>query len=512
MTSVREPSASKQRILSNLVVMGSGQLVTWLISTLYLVLISRYLGPTLQGQLSRAGYAILLFSLVLSLGMEGYLTRAVARTPERAGELTTAIIIVRAALLIPIFAGLLLYINLTHLGAQARVITYILFLGMVIGTLAGPLTAALMGREQMGLSTAGAVFQNVFELILVGLVLLLHGGVVVFAATNVLMSLSLLLLNLYWTRNSIRLTRHTSIGVLWEVTKGGLGFWIGGVLYNFYLYIDAAILGYYAGDTAVGIYAPATRMFAVPLFLPGIIAGATLPLLSRLGLGGQQDFARVARKTLALLIITSVPLAIGTATFARPLILTIFGRKYADSVPVLQVLSLCIPSTFLAIQFYQMVVARDQQWRWNIIMAIGCVVNPLLNLLLISYAVYHWHNGALGAAWTLVATEGLMMVYGVAILRDVVLHRELARALGSALAAGAAQGMVLFATRTLWAPLGEALGVAAYIAVIFALGALPREELVLLWRTGLNQGRKLYARTRVRPAIGTMPPESLNGS
>jgi len=509
-SSVTEPSASKQRILSNVLLMFSGQIVTWLISTLYLVLISRYLGPTLQGELSRAGYAIVLFGLVLSLGMEGYLTRTVARTPERAEELITAIIIVRAALLIPVFAGLLLYINLTHLSVQSRVITFIMFVGMIIGTLAGPLTATLMGREQMGLGTAGTVFQNLLELVLVGLVLLLHGGIIAFAATNVLMSLALLVLNLYWTRHSIRLTSHVKLPVLWEITKGGLSFWIGGVLFTFYLYIDAVILGYYAGNTAVGIYAPATRMFGVPMFLPGIIAGATLPLLSRLGLGVQHDFTRVARKTLMLLIVSAVPLTIGLATFAGPLMLTVFGHKYAASVPVLQVLCLSIPATFLNIQFYQMLAARDQQSRWTIITAVCCVINPLLNLLLIPYTVHHGHNGAMGAAWALTATEMIMMVYGAVFTRDVILHREIGRVVGVALLAGAAQGAVLYVTLILWPPVSEALGVAAYAAVAFALGALPREEMVLLWRTGLGQARGLYARVRPRPTVVIMPPESLN--
>jgi len=508
-----QPSARKQRVLSNVLVMLSGQVVTWLISTFYLVVISRYLGPSLQGELSRAGYAILLFGLVVSLGMEGYATRAIARAPERAGELVSAILVVRLGLILLTCAGLVVYVNIMHLGPQARTITYILFAGMVIGSLGGPLGITFVARERMGIGTAAVVFQNVFELVLVVLIRLFHGGVVAFAASNVLMSVSLLLFNLYWIRGSLRVSRHVSPTLLRDVAVGGLGFWVGGLLYNFYMYIDSVILGSYAGDTAVGIYGPATRMIAVPMFLPGIIATATLPLLSRLGLGPQHDFVRVSRKTLALLIISSVPLTIGTATFARPLILTVFGPRYADSVSVLQVISLIIPSTFLAIQFYQMIAARDQQWRWNIIMAVGCVVNPLLNLLLIPYALRHWHDGAVGAAWALVLTEAMMAAYGTFILRDVVLHHEIGRAVAAAITAGAVQAAVLNVNipLPLWPPISQALGVAAYVAVAFMLGALPREEMALLWQTGLGQVRGLYTRIRPRPtAIGAMPPESLN--
>ena len=459
--------------------------------------------------MSRAGYAVLLFGLIVSLGMEGYVTRAIARTPERASELVSAVIVVRLALMLPVLAGLLLYVYVARIGGQSQTITYILFGGMVVGTLAAPLTSFFVGRERLGFSAAGAVIGNLLELGLVGLVVLVHGGVLLFAATNVLMSLVQVGLNLFWARDSLRLYPRVSLALMREVAQGGLGFWIGGVLYNVYLYIDAILLGYLAGDTAVGIYGPATRMFAVPLFLPGIIATTTLPLLSRLGIGVQHDFARVARKTLSLLIVSSVPLAIGLATFAGPLILTIFRHKYAASVPVLQVLCLCVPSTFVAIQFYQMVVARDQQSRWNIIMAAGCVVNPALNILLIPYAVQHWHNGALGSAWSLVVTEGMMVVYGVFVLRDVVLHRELARTIASALAAGVLQGGVIFLAWRLWPPVNEALGVAAYAIGIFVFGALPREDILLLWQTGLGQAKSLYTHIRPGSAAVITPPDPL---
>jgi peptidoglycan biosynthesis protein MviN/MurJ (putative lipid II flippase) len=134
--------------------------------------------------------------------------------------------------------------------------------------------------------------------------------------------------------------------------------------------------------------------------------------------------------------------------------------------------------------------ARDQQWRWTVAMAMACVVNPPLNLVLIPLAQHTWHNGALGAAVAWLATEILQLIYGTTILRDVVLDRHLGRVAMGALVAGVAQAGVLWLTGALWPPIGEALGVAAYGAAVVALGALPYDDVVLLWETITRRGRR----------------------
>jgi len=505
---VSNPNANKRRVVSNLIIMSSGTVATWLVSTVYLVLMSRYLGATLQGEFSRASYAVLLLGLVISLGIDTYITRTVARSPERAPALIGAALILRAALTLPLLAAFILYLRFVpHVPAESRAIGYILFAGMVVGALGSPLMAAFQAREQMSLGVISAVVQNLLELALVGAIIVLHGGLVAFAVASVMMSVIQLGLALYWARRSIHVTLRVALADVREVAAGGLAFWVGGFVVTFYTYIDSVILGSLAGDKPVGLYAAALRLLGVPFFLPGIIGAATLPLLSRLGVGVQADFARVSRKTLALLLLCIVPLTIATATFAEPLILTIYGRAYAGAAPVLVVLALLIPPTFLNIQFYQMLVARNQQWRWTVIMVVGCIANPLLNLALIPYAARQWHNAALGAACSLVATEVVMVVYGVVLLRDIVLHRPLGRVLAGALTGGAAQGIVLWLTEALWPPLGQALGLAAFGVVAVALGALPREDVGYLWDTLRGQLRDARARLQPRRTVALTPPD-----
>jgi O-antigen/teichoic acid export membrane protein len=486
---------SKQRIISNLLVMATGQIATWALSTVYLVLVSRYLGPGRQGELSLATSVVAVFGLILALGMDTFITRAVARAPERTGTLASTAMMVRGAVAIPVLAALYIYAHVAHLNAETRQATYIMAVSALVGALGGVLLAAFQGHEQMSRLTIGVVVQNVLDLALAILVIRLHGSVLAFAAIPVLVTLTLLALNLYWVRRIARLTWHVSLWDVREVVRGSLAFWANSVFLTIYIYIDSVILFSLAGARAVGFYAPATRMFSVALFLPTIIGAVTLPQLSRLGVEAGSDFTRASRKTLSFLIACAVPATIGLATFAGPLVHIVFGPAYQPAAPALLILSLCIPFTFVNIQFAQMLAARDQQWRWTVIMAVSCVVNPLLNVAAIPLAERLWHNGAMGAASALLVTEIVMAVYGVVILRDVLRDRTLHRSVVGATVAGAGQAAVLWLTASLWPMVGESLGIVAYGTIALALGVVSRDDVGLLVGTVTRRRRLTPSRS-----------------
>lgn len=490
-----ELGMSKQRVLSNVLMMGAGQVITSVLSLGQIILTSRYLGPSRLGELTLAWSIALMLGIVVELGMNTLIARTVARTPERTGVLLSTAILVRGMLAIPALLALVIYVQIAHLNTETRLAAYVVTMGVIMGSLSSVLAAALQGREQMGLGVIWLIASNALMLILAVLVVWLHGGVVAFATTSLLTEGLLLALNLRWVRRLVQLTWHVPLDTVREVFLGSLAFWGRNIFLTVYTYIDSIILAALAGAQAVGFYAPATRMFSVALFLPVIVGTATLPMLSRLGVDAGMDFARAGRKTLSLLFACGVPLVIGLATFAGPLILTIYGPAYLPSVPVLVVLSLCLLPMFVNIQFAQTLTACDLEWRWTLAIGVSCVTNPLINFALIPLAAQQWHNAALGAALALLATEFLMAAYGAVLLRDVLFDRTLGREVGGALMAGVAQVAVLHFTVVLWSPASEVLGVVVYVVVAAALGVFPREDLALLWITLSRYPRTFLVRS-----------------
>ena len=152
---------------------------------------------------------------------------------------------------------------------------------------------------------------------------------------------------------------------------------------------------------------------------------------------------------------------------------------------------------FLNFQFSQILTACDRQWWWAAALAGSCIANPVLNVVFIPIAQSHWHNGALGSALAWLVTELLEVVYGVIILREVVLDRFLVRATLAASAAGILQVAVLWAVGNIWLPAGEVAGAAVFVVGAVFLGAVSRDDIALLRDT---VARRTARRGRV-PAL-----------
>jgi O-antigen/teichoic acid export membrane protein/DNA-binding SARP family transcriptional activator len=481
---------NRRRIVSNLLIMVSGQAMTLVLSSFSLVLLSRYLGPGRFGDLTVAYAIVNVLGLLIGFGMDTWITRSVARSPERSAEIVSACIMIRVLLAIPAPGILFIYLHASHLSADAQTAAYLLVINMVAAQLGAVLLATLQGHERMSFGAVGSVMDNVLGFALTIFVIARHGGIVDFALIRVVMGVLLLAFYLFWTRRLLSVTWRFSGHTVREAVGGSLTFWASSLFLTFYMYIDSVILASLAGTRAVGFYTPATYVFAVALFVPTIVGAVTLPSLSRLGTEAGTDFVDATRKTLSLLLACAIPLTVGLISFAGPIISIIYGPQFGPSTPVLMVIALCIPFTFLSIQVAQALAARNQQWRWTVVMGTSCLVNPVLNLVLIPLSVHQWHNGALGAAYSLLATETLMVIYGILTLRHIVFHAMVGRVVLGVLTAGAAQAAVVWFVGGRLVVLGEVLGGCAYLTIAIVLNAIPRQEVRWALETALRRPRR----------------------
>lgn len=477
---MKQAHTAKHRIAGNLLILASGQIVTWILSVLYLLVLGRYLGPSRLGQLSLANSLVAIFALMIPMGTGMVLIRTVARTPERAGEVASIAVLIRCLLTIPIPIVLYIYGHLVHLDAATSTAVNILILAMLAEVLFKVVRNTYHGQERMGFIAAIDILTNLLLLGGAWLIVTVHGGVEDFAGLTTCVWVVALALGLYFGRETIRLTRHIAWRDVLAVMREGLGFWATAIFLTIYFYIDSVILGILAGTEAVGFYAPATRVFSVAFFVPGIISTAVFPILSRLSMTSDRDFAQAGRKSLALVLTCGIPLMVGLFTLAGPIITLLYGSAYGPSTLALMVLALCIPCTFLNGELSNLLVARGQQWRWTAAIGASCVLNPALNFILVPFALQRWQNGALGAAIALLATEIFMSVYATLLVRDVAVHARLAQTLAGACLGGVLQLAIVWIVGRHWILAGEALGAAAYLALVILLGVLPRQDLLIL--------------------------------
>jgi O-antigen/teichoic acid export membrane protein len=186
----------------------------------------------------------------------------------------------------------------------------------------------------------------------------------------------------------------------------------------------------------VGWYAVPTQLFSSLLFVPVILSQAWFPRIAAAFSGGPERFRAIARPAVELVLLISLPLAAGSALTAPNLIGALYGGTFAGSVPSLVILGLALPMTYLNIMGNQVVIATDRMVAWTKLMGVAALLNPAINLAMISVFQRRFHNGATGAALTLLLTEifqGLVALYLMRGILDGNSLRKLSRALAATL-------------------------------------------------------------------------------
>ena len=102
--------------------------------------------------------------------------------------------------------------------------------------------------------------------------------------------------------------------------------------------INIILLGTWASTSAVGLYAPASKIMEIALLIPGMFTQVMLPQLTRQLAATGESSLRHHERALAMLFSVTTPLGIGLFFFAPVTIQTLFGRDFLEAVSILQVL------------------------------------------------------------------------------------------------------------------------------------------------------------------------------
>jgi O-antigen/teichoic acid export membrane protein len=179
-----------------------------------------------------------------------------------------------------------------------------------------------------------------------------------------------------------------------------------GAIYN---NIDKAMLGHFGMNIANGIYGMAYRVIDTATMPFNSIQAATFPRFFRKGVGGVRstaDYAiRIVKYTVPIALLTTVVMLL-----AAPIIPHLLGRGFSETVSALR--WLCLIPVFRSLHMSPgdaLTASGHQKWRLGTQSAVS-VFNFGTNLYLIP------HYGWLGAAWSSLATDGLLAIFNWTVL------------------------------------------------------------------------------------------------
>jgi len=484
--------------------LGISQLITWTCTASLVILLPRYLGDVNLGKLGFAMAFTGLLGVMAELGTATYLTKEIARNPTRAGVLTTNALAMRFPMSAAVAAIAVAVVNLSGYDEVTRHLVYLFCIGLLVDALAKIVLGALQGLQRMRSLAAGSVLSKVtFAGLAFVMVLSGEGGAVEVAYIHVFSSLLALGCGLLILLRLGRLPLTVDWSSWRFIFMGGLPFFLWQASFMVYAHIDMVLLSFLANHAVVGWYGAAYKIVMLPAFVPTIVMTVTFPALVAAA-SNPALFNTLARQAAHIILLASVPMAIGIMLLADKII-ALFGypEVFNNSAILMVLLAPCIVLAGVDTIIGNVLTARDRQRQWALTGVAAAVLNPLLNLVAIPYTQAAYGNGAIGAAAITTLTEVFMMSVGLWLLPSGVFNgRMLANAL-KCLAVGL--GMAVFVGLTRDHPLVVPilLGALVYGGGCLASGILSLDDLRLV-------ARQLTARvtTPVEPKTQKLAPET----
>jgi len=242
------------------------------------------------------------------------------------------------------------------------------------------------------------------------------------------------------------------------------------IIFNvMYLKGDTIILSLYRDQATVGMYGAAYRVIDILAQVAMMIMGLMLPLLAFEWTRNKETFKHFYQQSFDMMMLFSVPLVVGGAILATPIMTLVAGSEFASAGPILAVLLLGIFALYVGAIFGHIAVAIEKQKQTMWIYMSNAVIT------VIGYFYFIPKYGMWGAAGMTLFSEfyaGLMLF--LTIRHYLKMHLEVktfAKIVFSALVMGA----VVFMFSHLNVLLLIVIGSVVYGSFLYGLGAISKE-------------------------------------
>jgi O-antigen/teichoic acid export membrane protein len=164
---------------------------------------------------------------------------------------------------------------------------------------------------------------------------------------------------------------------------------------------DVVVLSLTAGAPEVGAFAAANTGLVMVYVIAWLFSGVLLSDLGRLS-DNRELFAGQFRKCIRAVLISGVPLAVVASVFARPVILFVFGEKFASAALPGALMMLALPFIFMNATFLSRAIALRTTR-----LSVGIYGGVAVLSLVLNYLGVRWY-GAPGVAGSIVIREAVI--------------------------------------------------------------------------------------------------------
>ncbi|HVF76131.1 MAG TPA: flippase [Acidimicrobiales bacterium] len=437
-----EPSSGR-RLLANTGFRSVAEVGSKVATFALLTVLAREVGDDELGVYLFAVSLAMLASTAADFGQDKVLTREVARHPDQAEHYFGNTLALRLVVGLPAIVVLPLVVKLLGYGGKAPLVAAVVGFAVLAELLTTTCFAVYQSFERVGFVPVVLLTERWF-IAVGGIVVVLLGHSILAVAVVFLVGalIGLVLAVRLLVTRVVRVRLRADRRAWWPLMRAALPLGIAGVFSTILFRVDMTMLAAYKDAAVVGNYGVAYRLFETTLFLSYSVVAGAFPVYAKLDPDGDEPLGEVFARTLKLATGLVVPLAVGLAVMAEPVVRLVFGTDFDDTPRALLLLTPAIAVFPVGYLSGYLLIARNRERRLVVVYAALAVENIASNLVLIP--LLSLHGAAIATSITQVLLAGILL----RMARRAAGGVDLAVAFVTPVAAAAAAGAVMWATRS----------------------------------------------------------------
>lgn len=357
-----------------------GQASNYGIGIITSILLVRYLGPTEFGKYAFVTIYIAMFSMINNFGMGTILARDIAKNKTKADCLIGNAILLKSLIGLVMMSFSIIVVSLLRYPSDIRLYVYIISFTLIISA-PSVVAAIFQVNLQMGYSSFCNAVGRLLFLGVIGYTIWSQGGILNLVIGSVVASGIITLMLLLFSRKFVTLNMKVNIPLSKHLFRESFPMGLL-LIIGFYIHkVDILLLSRMDTNAAVGFYNAAYKFVDIGMSLPAILLISLLPLFSEYFSNSREKLIIVYQKSIDLLAITFIPIAIVVTIRARQIIELIYGPEYYPSTIALQILVWAVVLMSINAIFVNLLIAAGKQRKMITLYSVALVVNIILNLV-----------------------------------------------------------------------------------------------------------------------------------
>ncbi|MCI9270328.1 MAG: flippase [Dorea sp.] len=390
---------------ANLFANGIKTLMTVLFPLITFPYASRVLGASGIGKVNYASSIVSYFSMFAALGISTYAVREGARIRddrEKFSKFAKEMININLCTTLISYGALAIFLQLPILGGYKRLL--IISSASIVFATIGMEWLFIIQEEYAYITKRAVLFQFV-SLAMLFLLVRSREDYHWYAALTIISSGGSATLNLWHSRRFVN-WRQNSFLEYRKHLKPILLIFGTSVASSIYMTMDTTMLGALQGDQVTGVYTAAVKINLVVSTLIGTISSTILPRVSYyIGNGLKKEYEKLMKTSVDMLLMISMPMAIGMICTSDILILVFSGEEFLAGSFAAKVLSAkVVVSAVNRILAYQICIPYKRDKEVLISTVCGAVFNLFANGVLIP------RFGAAGASVATLFSESVVFL------------------------------------------------------------------------------------------------------